>query len=166
MCADFYLTGSPGGISKAGKCSHIQLIDTMQKCSCRSTPSLASHVLGASQLRLPWTHVSQRNKQHWTLQAAPMTAQNRQAERRHLWQNTEVCLEWGKEKAEITLHSPFLLIWAHTSLEMWRLSCWDLGAELFCQFIQAGKASASYKPCGRANAVESFIKEADEDSWV
>lgn len=71
-----------------------------------------------------------------------------------------------ENKAEITLHFPFLLIWAHTSLEMSRLSCWDLGVELFCQLILAGKESAYYKVHGGANSVESFIKKANEDSWV
>lgn len=70
-----------------------------------------------------------------------------------------------ENKAEITLHFPFLLIWAHTSLETSSLSCWDL-AELFCQLILAGKASASYELHGGANSVECFIKEANEDSWV
>jgi len=71
-----------------------------------------------------------------------------------------------ENKAEITIHFPFLLIWAHTSLEMSRLSCWDLGAEPFCQLILAGKASASYKLHGGANSAKSFIKEANEDSWA
>lgn len=71
-----------------------------------------------------------------------------------------------ENKAEITLYFTFLLIQAHTSVETSRLSCWDVGAELFCQLILAGKASTSYKLHGGANSVECFIKEANEDSWV
>lgn len=70
-----------------------------------------------------------------------------------------------ENKTEITLHFPFLLSWAHRSPEkLTRVSCWDLGAELFCQPILTGKTSASYMLCGGANSVESFIKEANENS--